>query len=112
MSIVASSQNSRFAPQHDVGIDLKNVNISIKGRDLLCDAHVQLKPGVHYGLIGRNGVGKTVLMNCLISRELFSPSLREQLKTMIITQTLETEGEENEENQSGRCPLIFSCCSL
>ncbi len=35
--------------------------------DLLCDAHVQLKPGVHYGLIGRNGVGKTVLMNCLAS---------------------------------------------
>ena len=97
--IVASAQTSRFAPKQDVGIDLQNVNISIQGRDLLCDAHVQLKPGVHYGLIGRNGVGKSILLNCLASGELLTPSLRDQIKTMIIRQTLEENGEDQSKDQ-------------
>jgi ATP-binding cassette, subfamily F, member 3 len=102
--IVASAQTSRFAPKQDVGIDLQNVNISIQGRDLLCDSHVQLKPGVHYALLGRNGVGKSILMNCLASGELLSPSLREEMKIMLIRQTLDA-GNEDEFGDQDRTVL-------
>jgi ATP-binding cassette, subfamily F, member 3 len=97
--IVASAQTSRFAPKQDVGIDLQNVNISIQGKDLLCDSHVQLKPGVHYALLGRNGVGKSILMDCLASGELLSPSLRDEMKIMLIRQTLEAGLEYESEDR-------------
>lgn len=29
------------------------------GRELISDSHLRLKPGVHYGLLGRNGSGKS-----------------------------------------------------
>lgn len=29
------------------------------GRELIADAHLKLKGGVHYGLLGRNGTGKS-----------------------------------------------------
>jgi ABC-type molybdenum transport system ATPase subunit/photorepair protein PhrA len=29
------------------------------GRELISDAHLRLKAGVHYGLLGRNGTGKS-----------------------------------------------------
>ena len=59
----ATSQESRFhldaietASQE---IDLKGVNVLIDEKELLVDAHVRLKTGVHYGLHGWNGVGKS-----------------------------------------------------
>lgn len=33
--------------------------------DLLVDAHLKLKALTRYGLVGQNGVGKSVLMKCL-----------------------------------------------
>lgn len=54
--IVCTAQQSRF---HDTTlttsreIDLKDVTISIGERDLLANAHVRLKTGVRYGLVGR-----------------------------------------------------------
>jgi ATP-binding cassette subfamily F protein 3 len=35
------------------------VNLSVGKRDLLVDAHLRLKAGGRYGLIGRNGEGKS-----------------------------------------------------
>lgn len=29
------------------------------GRELISDGHLRLKAGVHYGLLGRNGTGKS-----------------------------------------------------
>lgn len=29
------------------------------GRELISDGHLRLKAGIHYGLIGRNGTGKS-----------------------------------------------------
>ena len=86
--INASSRTSRFS-QADVGIDLQTVNISVEGRDLLSDSHVQLLSGVCYGLIGRNGVGKSVLLSCLADGSLLSPQLQEQLRVMYVRQALE-----------------------
>lgn len=46
-------------------------------RILLQDAHLQLNAGVHYGLLGRNGVGKSILLKCLASGILLSPNVRD-----------------------------------
>ena len=43
-------------------IDLKRVNITINGNELLTGATLRLHAGRHYGLVGRNGVGKSTLL--------------------------------------------------
>ncbi|KAI9293390.1 P-loop containing nucleoside triphosphate hydrolase protein [Neoconidiobolus thromboides FSU 785] len=67
--IVATSQVSRF---HSATIetlakeiDLKDVNITINDKEILVDAKLLIKGGVRYGMIGRNGVGKSTLFKVL-----------------------------------------------
>ncbi|KAK6935568.1 ABC transporter-like, ATP-binding domain [Dillenia turbinata] len=43
-------------------IHLENFNISVGGRDLIVDGSVTLASGRHYGLVGRNGTGKTTFL--------------------------------------------------
>ncbi|KAF8380007.1 hypothetical protein HHK36_027476 [Tetracentron sinense] len=43
-------------------IHMENFNISIGGRDLIIDGSVTLSFGRHYGLVGRNGTGKTTFL--------------------------------------------------
>lgn len=61
--IVATAQQSRFHREtletSSKDIDMQTVNISVNNLDLLVDAHLRLKEGVRYGLVGQNGVGKT-----------------------------------------------------
>jgi len=90
--IVATSRASRFADK-DVGVDLHTVNICVGDKELLVDAHLQFKTGVHYGLLGRNGVGKSILLHCLATGLLLSPELRTELKIMLIRQTLEEDDD-------------------
>ncbi|KAF9219964.1 P-loop containing nucleoside triphosphate hydrolase protein [Gyrodon lividus] len=77
-SIVATSQQSRFYKETlstlSKDIDMQTVNISVNNLDLLVDAHLRLKEGVRYGLIGQNGVGKTVLMKCMAEDILAMPN--------------------------------------
>ncbi|KAI3630676.1 hypothetical protein MIR68_012111 [Amoeboaphelidium protococcarum] len=96
--ITATSQTSRFA-ETDYGIDLKGVQIAVGERILLQDAHLQLNAGVHYGLLGRNGVGKSILLKCLASGILLSPNVRDQMRIMMISQTLDTEDNDEAVNQ-------------
>ncbi|GAA5797956.1 hypothetical protein HPULCUR_003354 [Helicostylum pulchrum] len=67
--LVAISQQSRFHTETiesvNKEIDLPGVQISINQLDLLVDAHLRLKPLTRYGLVGQNGVGKSILMKCL-----------------------------------------------
>ena len=70
--LFASSQPSRF---HDSGaasasqlVDIHDVTLSIGQKDLLTGAHIKLAAGVHYGLIGRNGVGKSTVLKALAHR--------------------------------------------
>ena len=61
--IVAYSQQSRFHREtfdaSNIDIDIKGVNVSVNDKELLVDAHLRLKPGVRYGMVGQNGVGKS-----------------------------------------------------
>ncbi|KAL5552443.1 hypothetical protein UlMin_002619 [Ulmus minor] len=43
-------------------IHLENFNISVGGRDLIVDGSLTLSFGRHYGLVGRNGTGKTTFL--------------------------------------------------
>ncbi|KAK7306858.1 hypothetical protein VNO77_44818 [Canavalia gladiata] len=43
-------------------IHMENFNISVGGRDLIVDGSVTLSYGRHYGLVGRNGTGKTTFL--------------------------------------------------
>ncbi|PKY48786.1 P-loop containing nucleoside triphosphate hydrolase protein [Rhizophagus irregularis] len=67
--IVAYSQQSRFHTETletlSKEVDLKDVNITVGNKELLVDAKLQLKTGVHYGLVGRNGTGKSTLLKCI-----------------------------------------------
>jgi ATP-binding cassette subfamily F protein 3 len=39
-------------------VDLKTLNLTVGDEELLLDANLRLFSGVHYGLVGANGVGK------------------------------------------------------
>lgn len=54
---------------HDAGggqavrdIHMENFNVSVGGRDLIVDGSITLSFGRHYGLVGRNGTGKTTFL--------------------------------------------------
>ena len=61
--IVADSQQSRFHREtfdaNSSDIDIKGLNLSVNNKEILVDAHLRLKPGVRYGMVGQNGVGKS-----------------------------------------------------
>ncbi|RHZ38041.1 hypothetical protein DYB31_000468 [Aphanomyces astaci] len=67
--IMARSQQDRFhlatIDHHDLNIHLRQVGLSIGNRELLVDAELKLESGVHYGLVGRNGTGKSTLLQAL-----------------------------------------------
>jgi len=44
---------------------LDNISLVIAGKTLLENTNVRLAYGRKYGLVGRNGIGKTCLMNAL-----------------------------------------------
>eukprot|EP00923_Selenidium_pygospionis_P000375 GHVN01000706.1.p1 GENE.GHVN01000706.1~~GHVN01000706.1.p1 ORF type:complete len:335 (-),score=78.92 GHVN01000706.1:99-1103(-) len=50
-------------------IAIENFNLNVAGRDLLVDAKLKLCRGRRYGLIGRNGIGKTTLLGGLARRD-------------------------------------------
>ncbi|KDQ55909.1 hypothetical protein JAAARDRAFT_208171 [Jaapia argillacea MUCL 33604] len=72
--VVATSQVSRFHTETletlSNDIDLKAVNISVGDHVLLVDANLRLFKGVHYGLVGQNGVGKSILLKCIGYKQL------------------------------------------
>ncbi|KAL7284072.1 hypothetical protein ACG7TL_001349 [Trametes sanguinea] len=67
--IVATSQVSRFHSETlttlSNDIDLKDVTVTIGTRTLLSGANLRLFQGVHYGLVGQNGVGKSTLLKAI-----------------------------------------------
>jgi ATP-binding cassette subfamily F protein 2 len=56
--------------------DIKFVGFSLSSRGipLIADTTLELNFGRRYGLIGRNGSGKSTFLNCLGSRELPIPT--------------------------------------
>lgn len=84
----AYSQQSRFHEETlltlSKEVDLKQVNITIGDRPLLKDARLWFKSGYMYGLIGRNGTGKSTLLKAIGYGELIGFPLN--LRTLYIEQ--------------------------
>lgn len=55
---------------HKVDISVPNFTISIGGRTLIDDASLKINFGRRYVLIGRNGIGKTTLLNHIARKEI------------------------------------------
>ncbi|KAL4934529.1 ABC-F family ATP-binding cassette domain-containing protein [Aspergillus undulatus] len=56
-----------------------------EARELLADAHLRLKAGVHYGLIGRNGTGKSTLLRAMADKLI--PGIPHSTRIAILQQT-------------------------
>lgn len=54
---------------HKVDIIVPNFTISIGGRTLIEDASLKISFGRRYVLVGRNGIGKTTLLNHVVRKE-------------------------------------------
>ncbi|KAE8318864.1 P-loop containing nucleoside triphosphate hydrolase protein [Aspergillus transmontanensis] len=54
-------------------------------RELIADAHLRLKAGVHYGLIGRNGTGKSTLLRAMADK--LVPGIPHSTRIAILQQT-------------------------
>ncbi|GFF31633.1 ABC transporter F family member 3 [Aspergillus udagawae] len=61
-----------------------------EARELIVDTHLRLKAGVHYGLIGRNGTGKSTLLRAMADK--LVPGIPHPTRIAILQQT-ETEDE-------------------
>lgn len=46
-------------------ISINNISLKIKDKDILKDINISFEKGKIYGLIGRNGSGKTMLIKCI-----------------------------------------------
>ncbi|KZO96205.1 P-loop containing nucleoside triphosphate hydrolase protein [Calocera viscosa TUFC12733] len=106
--IICTSQQSRFHTDTlatSTEIDLKGVHISIGRTDLLVDCHLRLKSGVRYGLLGRNGTGKSTLFTAL--REGLIPGLPSNVRIVLVSQTLaDSFGEEGDAEKNDKATVL------
>ncbi|BGP31559.1 hypothetical protein JCM10296v2_003331 [Rhodotorula toruloides] len=97
-AIHCSSQQSRFHTETldtSSEIDLKDVFISIGERELVSGAHLRLKDGVKYALVGRNGTGKSTVLTALADKLIpgINPNLRILLLSQVEDSTRSSEDE-------------------
>lgn len=100
--IVCTSRQSRFHTEtidSQEEIDLKTVNIAIGDRELLVDADLKLKAGVKYALIGRNGTGKSTLLQA-IARKLI-PGIGQKIRILLLSQIEDATGSLDIVTESG-----------
>ncbi|GAQ10335.1 ABC transporter F family member 3 [Aspergillus lentulus] len=118
-SIIATCKQTRFHLLHDQPaqeIDVEGLTVAVtssqadsaddgdskakkskaksksraEARELILDAHLRLKAGVHYGLIGRNGTGKSTLLRAMADK--LVPGIPHPTRIAILQQT-EAEDE-------------------
>ena len=63
---------------------LDKVSVIVRKKNLLEDTHVKLGYGRKYGLVGRNGIGKTCFMNALARGEF--PGMPKHLQILLVEQ--------------------------
>lgn len=75
-SQAASRRDARIdaAGGNTMDIHLESVDVSIGTKQLLCGADVALIYGRRYGLVGRNGAGKSTFLKMISSKQLTIPS--------------------------------------
>jgi ATPase subunit of ABC transporter with duplicated ATPase domains len=85
---LATSQQTRMHPSDtsssDKLIDLRDIHMSIGHRELLSGADLHISTGTHYGLVGRNGTGKSLLLQAIAHKWL--PGLPPPLRAFYVDQ--------------------------
>jgi ATPase subunit of ABC transporter with duplicated ATPase domains len=61
--VVRHSRTGEGGKNNDLLLD--KISVIVGGKALLEDTNIKLAYGRKYGLVGRNGIGKTCLMNAL-----------------------------------------------
>lgn len=56
-------------------IKISAFSLYFHGMNLIEDTVIELNHGAHYGLVGRNGCGKSTFLKCLAAREVPIPSM-------------------------------------
>ncbi|KAK5168795.1 uncharacterized protein LTR77_006104 [Saxophila tyrrhenica] len=64
---------------------IKDLSIAIGQREILEHAQFQLQVGKHYVLVGRNGVGKSTLLQAMATDQI--PSIPQSLRILLLGQT-------------------------
>nr|POE87815.1 abc transporter f family member 3 [Quercus suber] len=87
--ISVTAQQSRFHTDAEDStpakeIIVKDLNINIGERELLSHADLNLQPGRHYVLVGRNGVGKSTLLTAIGTG--LVPGLPQALRILLLGQ--------------------------
>ena len=88
--IVVTSQQSRFhaeaidAPSLK-DVDIKDLNISIGGFEILNHARLKIQNDTHYVFHGRNGLGKSTVLKALADRLI--PGVPSNLRILLLGQT-------------------------
>ncbi|CAL5867004.1 uncharacterized protein PFLUO_LOCUS1216 [Penicillium psychrofluorescens] len=60
-----------------------------EGKELIADGHLRLKAGIHYGLLGRNGTGKSTLLRAMAEKLI--PGIPHPTRIAILQQTDQDE---------------------
>ncbi|GAA5970859.1 hypothetical protein JCM3765_006106 [Sporobolomyces pararoseus] len=99
--IHCSSQQSRFHTETldtSKEIDLKDVSVSIGERELLSGAHLRLKDGVKYALVGRNGTGKSTLFSAIAEKLI--PGINPTIRILLLSQVEDSSRASQDESLS------------
>ncbi|TVY80527.1 Protein GCN20 [Lachnellula suecica] len=106
-TIICSSKQTRFDIKNPVyqELDIEGLNITVtsaakpdvkakgkaraEGLEILTNASLKLKGGVHYALIGRNGTGKSTILKAIAQKLI--PGIPIQTRISILQQTSEEE---------------------
>lgn len=88
--LTVTAQQSRFHNEAIEGsalkeIVVKDLNVAIGEREILSHANFQLQVGKHYILSGRNGIGKSTLLQAIASDQI--PSIPHSLRILLLGQT-------------------------
>ncbi|PLB44630.1 ABC transporter [Aspergillus steynii IBT 23096] len=76
-------------------------------RELITDGHLRLKAGVHYGLIGRNGTGKSTLLRSMADK--LVPGIPHPTRIAILQQTDSSAQESLESgDEDGRNKTVLA----
>lgn len=107
-SILVSCKQTRFHIENPVyqELDIEGLNITVtsggktgvkpkgkaraEGLEILANANLKLKAGVHYALIGRNGTGKSTILKAVAEKLI--PGIPIQTRISILQQTTSSTG--------------------
>ncbi|KAL2035141.1 hypothetical protein VTO58DRAFT_101058 [Aureobasidium pullulans] len=92
-----TAQQSRFHAQikqqsASTEITVKDLSITIGNHEILSHAELQLQPGRHYVLIGRNGVGKSTLLRAIADG--LVPGISAPVRVLLLGQVQEDEDKD------------------